>query len=154
MLKIASYKKNTQELDLFVNVRWKVVSKITLKLNQLSKVLRQKSLLCLKVLLSRRTYHSISPYRICFLTPPAFPEVPEFNVRQTYSLSSLAFKRVTCGSAITKHNSPPPCYPRYMKVQLGAWSTPNISRQHLPQSKYIKFHLCSHPSVLMKLKLI
>ena len=31
-----------------------------------------------------------------FLTPPALPEVPEarFNVRRTYFLSSLAFKRV------------------------------------------------------------
>ena len=73
-----------------------------------------------------------------FLTPPSL-QVPEaqFNMRQTYSLSSLAFKRVTCGRAITKHVSPPPCYPRYMKVQLGAWSKQNISRQHLPQSKYI-----------------
>ena len=37
-----------------------------------------------------------------FLTPPALPEVPEawFNVQQTYSLSSLAFKRVTSGSVI------------------------------------------------------
>ena len=36
-----------------------------------------------------------------FLTPPALPEVPEarFNMRQTYSLSSLTFNRVTRGSA-------------------------------------------------------
>ena len=40
---------------------------------------------------------------VCFSDPPALPNVPEagFNVRQTHSLSSLTFKRVTRGSAIT-----------------------------------------------------
>ena len=51
-----------------------------------------------------------------FLTPPALHEAPEarFNVQQTYSLSSLAFKRV---KRHYKHISPPPCYPRYMMVR-------------------------------------
>ena len=50
-----------------------------------------------------------------FLTSPALPGVPVvwFHVRQTYSLSSLALKRVTCRSTINTH-FPPPCYPRYL----------------------------------------
>ena len=44
-----------------------------------------------------------------FLTPPALPKVPEarFNMGQTYSLSSLAFKRVTHGRAFTSTFSLP-----------------------------------------------
>ena len=51
-----------------------------------------------------------------FLYPPALPKVPEaqFNVRRTYYLSSLAFKRVTRGSAITNTFPLPPVTP-------GAW---------------------------------
>ena len=45
-----------------------------------------------------------------FLSPPALSRVLVvwFHVRQTYSLSSLAFKRVTRGSAITNTFPLPP----------------------------------------------
>ena len=48
-----------------------------------------------------------------FLTPPALPGVPvvRFHVWQAYSLSSLAFKRVTQGSAV-KTQIPSPLLPQ------------------------------------------
>ena len=50
--------------------------------------------------------------KLFFLTPPALPSVPviRFHVWQTYSLSYLAFKKVTRRSTITRI-SPLPCYP-------------------------------------------
>ena len=61
---------------------------------------------------------SVPLFLYVFLTPTALPGVPVvwFPVRRTYSPSSLAFKRVTCGSAI-KTQFPSPYYPRYMKVR-------------------------------------
>ena len=52
----------------------------------------------------------IPSFLYVFMTTPALPEVPEarFNVRRTYSLSSLAFERVTRGSAITNTFPLPP----------------------------------------------
>ena len=55
-----------------------------------------------------------------FLTPPALHEIPEawFNVRRTYTLSSLAFKRVTRRGAI-KTQFPSPCYPQVHEGAIG-----------------------------------
>ena len=68
-----------------------------------------------------------------FLTPPALPEVPEawFNVQQTYSLSSLAFKRVTRRSAIKTQFLPP-----VSPGAIGACSTPIIweTLEKVPQN--------------------
>ena len=55
-----------------------------------------------------------------FLTTPALPRVPVFwfPVRQTYSLSSPAFKRVTCRRAIKSH-FPSPLIPQVHEGATG-----------------------------------
>ena len=59
-------------------------------------------------------------WHVCFSDPTCRSKVPEawFNVRQTYSLSSLAFKRVTRWSAIT-NTFPLPLLPKVHKSATG-----------------------------------
>ena len=70
-----------------------------------------------------------------FLNPPALPEVPEalFNVRQTYSLSSLAFKRVTHRSAITnKFPLPFPVLLTFILKRSGLYHRRLVNGMDLP----------------------
>ena len=46
-----------------------------------------------------------------------------FHVRQTFTLSSLPFKRVTRESTIITH-FPSPATPKYLQMWLGTWNTP------------------------------
>ena len=61
---------------------------------------------------------------VCFSNPNCPPRSPIGLVPcvPTYTLSSPAFEGVTRRMSF-KHTSPPPCYPRYMKLRPGTWST-------------------------------
>ena len=64
---------------------------------------------------------------ICFSNPTSLHWSSSWLVHcvPSYTLSSPAFKGVTRGMSL-KHTSPPLCYPRDMRVRLGAYSTPII----------------------------
>ena len=64
-------------------------------------------------------------FSICFSNPAYPPGVPvvRFHVRQTFTLSSLPFKRVTRESTIITH-FPSPVTPKYLQMWLGTWNTP------------------------------
>ena len=64
---------------------------------------------------------------VCFSNPTSPPWSSSWSVRclLSYTLSYSTFKGVTHGMSF-KHTSPPLCYPSYMQVRLGTWSTPII----------------------------
>ena len=64
-------------------------------------------------------------FNVCFSNPTSPPRCPIGSVLCVpfYTLSSPAFKGVTCGMSF-KHTSPLPCYRWYMQLQPGAGSKP------------------------------